>query len=69
MLGQKQPKNYKKVVYAEERDSEPAIEQNQYVPKEDKDIEEEEKEVKQTAPKRRNKRFDYLNKDAKRNKQ
>ena len=58
-------------MYEEETDSEPEVEESQYTP-EDEFIEEEEekpKEQKQQAPKRKNKIFDYLNKDAKRNKQ
>ena len=66
---QKQPKKYKKVIYKEESDSEPEIEEGQYVHKEEEDIEEEKKEVKQLPQKRKNKIFNYLNKDAKRNKQ
>ena len=45
------------------------MEGSQYVPEEEEDIEEEKKEVKQPPQKRKNKIFDYLNKDAKRNKQ
>ena len=54
-------------MYKEETDSEPEAGENQYTPK-DKFIEEEEKpkEQKEQAPKRKNKIFDYLNKDAKR---
>ena len=65
----KPQKKYKKVVYEEEIDSEPEVEENQYTPEEEF-IEEEEKqkEQKQQAPKRKNTIFDYLNKDAKRNK-
>ena len=55
-------------MYEEESDSKPEIEENQYVPEEEEDIEEEEKEVKQPPQKRKIKIFDYLNKDAKRNK-
>ena len=45
------------------------MEGSQYVPEEEEDIEEDKKEVKQPPQKRKNKIFDYLNKDAKRNKQ
>ena len=45
------------------------MEGSQYVPEEEEDIEEEKKEVKQPPQKRKNKIFDYLNKDVKRNKQ
>ena len=46
------------------------VEESQYIP-EDEFLEEEEKpkEQKQQVPKRKNEVFDYLNKDAKRNKQ
>ena len=56
-------------MYKEETGGEPEAEENQYTP-EDEFIEEEEKpkEQKQEAPKRKNKVFNYLNKDAKRNK-
>ena len=56
-------------MYEEETGGEPEAEENQYTP-EDEFIEEEEKpkEQKQEAPKRKNKVFNYLNKDAKRNK-
>ena len=62
-------KKYEIVVYEEETDSEPEVEENQWTP-EDKFIEEEEKpkDQKQEAPERKNKILDYLNKDAKRNK-
>ena len=59
-------KKYKKVVYEEESDSEPEAEESQYIPEEEHI--EQEKEQKQQAPKRKNKIFEYLNKDAKRNK-
>ena len=60
-------KNIKKI-YEQKSDSEPEIEESQYTPEEDL-IEEEKEEKKQPALKRTNKIFDYLNKDAKRNKQ
>ena len=60
-------KNIKKI-YEQKSDSEPEIEESQYTPEEDL-IEEEKEEKKQPALKRANKIFDYLNKDAKRNKQ
>ena len=56
-------------MYEEESDSGPEIEENQYVPEEDEDTEEKKKEVKQTRKKRKMKILDYLNKDAKINKQ
>ena len=57
-------------MYEEETDSEPEVEESQYTP-EDKFIEEEEEKPKEQnqALKRKNKMFDYLNKDTKRNKQ
>ena len=65
----KATKKYKKVVYEEETNSEPEVEESQYTPG-NKFIEEEEKpnEQKQQVPKQKNKIFNYLNKDAKRNK-
>ena len=66
---QRSQKRYKKVVYKEETDTEFEEDENQYVP-EDKFIEQEkQKEQKQPQVKRKNKIFDYLNKDAKGNKQ
>ena len=56
------------VVYEEETDSEPEAGESQDIP-EDEPIEQEKKEEhKQPQNKRKNKIFDYLNKDAKRNK-
>ena len=66
---QRLQKRYKKVVYKEETDTEFEEGENQYVP-EDKFIEQEkQKEQKKPQVKRKNKIFDYLNKDAKGNKQ
>ena len=66
---QRSQKRYKKVVYKEETDTEFEEGENQYVP-EDKFIEQEkQKEQKQPQVKRKNKIFDYLNKNAKGNKQ
>ena len=59
-------KEYKKVVYEEESDSEPEAEESQYIPEEEPI--EQEIEQKHQAPKK-NKIFEYLNKDAKGNKQ
>ena len=59
-------KKYKKVVYEEESDSEPEAEESQYIPEEEPI--EQEIEQKHQAPKK-NKIFEYLNKDAKGNKQ
>ena len=64
----KNHKKYKKVVYEEESDSEAEVEESQYVPVEEFIEEGKEEETKQPVPKRKNKIFDYLNKDAKRNK-
>ena len=62
-------KKCKKVVYEEETDSEPETGEGQYV-LEDEFVEQEKKEErKQPQNKRKNKIFDYLNKDTKRNKQ
>ena len=60
-------KRYKKVVYEEETDSELEVEERQYVP-EDEPIDQEEKEEQKQPQKRKKKIFNYLNKDAKRNK-
>ena len=63
------PKRYKKVVYEEETDSEYEAVESQYVP-ENKPIEQEKQEErKQPQNKRKNKIFDYLNKNAKKNRQ
>ena len=65
----KATKKYKKIVYEEETDNELESGEGQYVP-EDESVEQEKKEEqKQHQNKRKNKIFDYLNKDAKRNKQ
>ena len=61
-------KKYKKVVYKEETESEPEIE-IQYIPGDDPIKQEKEKEQKQFPSKRKNKIFEYLNKDAKKHKQ
>ena len=57
-------------MYEEETDSEPEVEESHYTPVDGLFEEEEEKpkEQKQQATKRKNKIFDYLNKDAKKNK-
>ena len=66
-LGKNNQNNIKKVIY-EEADSEPEIEESQYMPEEEEDID---KEGKEASPpqKKNNKIFDYSSKDAKRNKQ
>ena len=61
-------KKYKKVVYEEESDSEPEVEESQYVPEEEPIEQEIEQKQEPRAPKRKNRVFEYLNKDAKRNK-
>ena len=67
-LGKNNQKNIK-VIYEEESDNEPEIEESQYEPEEEKeDIEEEKKETKQSPQKRKKKIFEYMNKDVKRNK-
>ena len=58
---------YKKIVYEEESDSEPEAEESPYIPEEEHI--EQKIEQKQQAPRTKNKIFEYLNKDAKRNKQ
>ena len=66
-FGKKTHKNIKKI-YEQNSDSEPEIEESQYTPEDDL-IEGEKEEKKQPALKRTNKIFNYLNKDATRNKQ
>ena len=69
-LGKSSPKNIKKkFLYQEESDSGPEIEENQYVPEEDEDTEEKKRRSKENSQKRKMKILDYLNKDAKINKQ
>ena len=55
------------MVYEEESDSEPEVEESQYVPEEPIEQEIEQKQEPQ-APKRKNRIFEYLKKGAKRNK-
>ena len=66
-FGKKHKTNIKKI-YEQKNDSEPEIEESQYTPEEDLIEKEKEKKI-QPAVKRTNKIFDYLNKDAKRNRQ
>ena len=68
MIFSKTSKKYKKVVYEEDTDREPEAEENQYLPEDEPNEQEKEKEQKQLPTKRENKIFQYLNKDAKRNK-
>ena len=55
-------------MYEEESDSEPEIDESGYAPEEEYIEEEKEQGKRQSALKRKNKMFDYLNKVAKRNK-
>ena len=63
-----QPKRYKKVVYEEETDSESETVEIQYVPENEPIKQEKKEEHEQPQNKRKNKIFDCLNKDPKRNK-
>ena len=66
---QKQPKKHKRVVYEEESDSEPEVDESEYIPEEtEEEIEKPKVGKKQTPPKRKNNIFEYLNNNAKRNK-
>ena len=57
-------------MYEEESDSEPEIEESQFIPEEEFiEEEKEEEKTKQSPPERKNRIFEYLNEDAKRNKQ
>ena len=64
------PRKYKKVVYQEETESEPEFEEEQQLESESEKIEKE-PEIKQAPSKKREAKsniFDYINKNAKRNK-
>ena len=64
------PKKYKKLVYQEETESEPEFEEEEQVESVSKQIEKE-PEIKKAISKKREARsniFDYMNKNAKRNK-
>ena len=63
-----QPKKYKKVVYEEELDGEPELEEDGYAAEEIED-DSEIKKSKKSQSKRKNNTFDYINIDAKRYKQ
>ena len=67
-FAENQPKKYKNVIYKEEIDSEPEVEQNDYVSEKQ---EEESKKIKKkkVQQKRKNNIFEYINNKAKRNKQ
>ena len=56
------------MVYEEESDSEPEVEESQYVPEEEPIEQEIEQKQEPQAPKRKNRIFEYLKKGAKRNK-
>ena len=62
-------KKDKKVVCKEEIDHEPEIEESQHIPEDEPIEQEREKEQKQFPSKRKNKIFEYLNKDTKEHKQ
>ena len=67
---QKTPSKYEKVVYKEESDSEPEVEEKESVPGEtEEEIEKPKIEKKNPAQRRKNNIFEYLNNNAKRNKQ
>ena len=66
---QRSQKRYKKIDYEEETDSELEEEESQYVPDDEFIEQEKQKEQKQLQVKRKNKIFDYLDKDVKGNKQ
>ena len=68
---EKQPKRHEKVVYEEETDSEPEANENKYLSEEiEEDTEKQTPEKKNPQQqKRKNNIFEYINDDAKRNKQ
>ena len=55
-------------MYEEKSESKPEVDESQYTPEEEFIEEEKEEEKKQPALIKKNKTFEYLNKDAKRNK-
>ena len=57
------------MIYEEESDSKPGEEESRYIPEETEEIREQKIEKKEPAQKRKKKIFEYLNNDAKRNKQ
>ena len=68
-LGKNNQQKYKKLVYNEESDSEPELEESQYVPEEtEKETEILKIDKIQPAQKRKNNIFEYINNDAKKNK-
>ena len=64
--GKREPKRYKKVVYQEEPESEPELEEEEKL--EDEIEEEPEIKKKRSEIRKNNNIFDYINKNAKRNK-
>ena len=69
-LGKSNPKKHKKVVYKKESDSEPEVDESEYVPEEtEEEIKKHKVGKKQPPPKWKNNIFEYLNNDSKRNKQ
>ena len=64
---EKQPKKYKKVIYEEEHDSEPEVEDNAYTSEETEE-ESAKPKPKKVQQKQKNNIFEYINNDAKRNK-
>ena len=64
---EKQPKKYKKVIYEEEHDSEPEVEDNVYASEETEE-ESAKPKPKKVQKKQKNNIFEYINNDAKRNK-
>ena len=64
---EKQPKKYKKVIYEEEHDSEPEVEDNDYTSEETEE-ESAKPKPKKVQQKQKNNIFGYINNDAKRNK-
>ena len=57
------------MIYEEESDSKHGEEESRYIPEETKEIWEQKIQKKEPAQKRKNNIFEYLNNDAKRNKQ
>ena len=68
---ERQPKRYKKDVYKEEPDSEPEVDENEYLFEEiEENIKKPKPEKKKkTAKNRKNNIFEYINNDARKNKQ
>ena len=64
----REPKRYKKVVYEEGPNSRPELAEEEYCADEIEEPKIKKKKTKKRAGKRKNNIFDYINKDAKRNK-